>query len=327
MTNTPLPIGTAAQTALSFKNLRKSFDKNVALDDVSFDVPLGSIFGLLGPNGAGKTTLFSLAAGFISPDEGSIGVLGTDVAQISALQGRVTILPQDAAFQKNVPIIEQLVFFRLLDGRDRATAEREVEDALEKVGIAEYKNRGIHALSHGMLKRMGIAQAFLGEPELILLDEPTSGLDPQNAKQIRDLIRQMQQEHGVTTVISSHNLAEIQELCDHVAIINEGRMKTAGSVEEVTRSGRMIEIELRRPLLPEEQTLLMTVAGIGKIVARGPQRYRFELALDASQSVDSVTIAVLRQVLELGIAPKSFSEGDSLEETFLRMTGQGEREA
>lgn len=327
MTHTSLPINAADQTALRFTNLSKSFDKNVALDDVSFDVPRGSIFGLLGPNGAGKTTLFSLAAGFIRPDEGSIGVLGTDVAHISDLKGQLTILPQDAAFQKNVPIIEQLVFFRLLDGRDRPTAEREVEEALEKVGIAEYKNRGIHALSHGMLKRMGIAQAFLGEPELILLDEPTSGLDPQNAKQIRDLICQMQQERGVTTVISSHNLAEIQELCDHVAIIDNGRMKIAGSVDAVTRSGRMLELELRRPLLDNEQTQLLSVAGIGKIVARGPQRYRFEFALDESQSVDAVTIAVLRQVLDLGIAPKNFTEGDSLEETFLRMTGQGEREA
>ncbi len=320
----PLATESGGKIALRIENLRKSFGETVALDGVSFDVPLGSIFGLLGPNGAGKTTLFSLAAGFISADEGNIGVLDTDVAHISDLQGRLTILPQDAAFQKNVPIIEQLLFFRLLDGRDRKTAEREVEEALENVGIAEYKHRGIHALSHGMLKRMGIAQAFLGEPELILLDEPTSGLDPQNARQIRDLIRTMQQERGVTTVISSHNLGEIQELCDHVAILDKGRLKTAGSVEAVTRGGRMLEVELRRPLTDAERARLLTVAGIGNIADRGPQRYRFEFALDEAVSVDAVTIAVLREVLDLGIAPKSVTEGDSLEETFLRMTGEQE---
>ncbi|HIE71154.1 MAG TPA: aldehyde dehydrogenase family protein, partial [Planctomycetes bacterium] len=281
---------------------------------MSFDVPLGSIFGLLGPNGAGKTTLFSLAAGFINADEGNIGVLDTDVAHISDLQGRLTILPQDAAFQKNVPIIEQLLFFRLLDGRDRKTAEREVEEALENVGIAEYKHRGIHALSHGMLKRMGIAQAFLGEPELILLDEPTSGLDPQNARQIRDLIRTMQQERGVTTVISSHNLGEIQELCDHVAILDKGRLKTAGSVEAVTRGGRMLEVELRRPLTDAERARLLTVAGIGNIADRGPQRYRFEFALDEAVSVDAVTIAKLTeaaQVIYQQAAEQAQAEGEA----------------
>ncbi|MFT4515223.1 MAG: ABC-2 type transport system ATP-binding protein [Planctomycetota bacterium] len=318
---------TAIENILSFRGLKKSFDQNVALDDVSFDVPRGSIFGLLGPNGAGKTTLFSLAAGFISADEGSISVLGTDVAHISDLQGQMTILPQDAAFQKNVPILEQLVFFRLLDGRDKVTARREVEEALEKVGIAEYKNRGIHALSHGMLKRMGIAQAFLGDPEVILLDEPTSGLDPQNARQIRDLILQMQRERNVTTVISSHNLGEIQELCTHVAIIDKGKLKTSGTVADVTRGGRMLEIELRRPLTDNERASLETLAGIDQIIDRGPQRYRVQFALDDTMTVDDVTIAVLRRLFDAGIAPKSLSEGDSLEETFLRMTGQDDESA
>src|SRR5262245_47557705 len=224
-----------AEPALRIQNLAKAFGKTKALDDVSFDVPAGSIFGLLGPNGAGKTTLFSIAAGFLRADAGQLRVLGTDIAHVAELQGRMTILPQDASFQRNVPIMEQLMFFRRLDGSDPATAEREVIEAMEKVGIAEYRKRGVHALSHGMLKRLGIAQAFLGNPEVILLDEPTSGLDPQNARQIRDLVRQLQQEHRVTTVISSHNLAEIQELCDHVAILDKGVLRVAGPVEVITQ--------------------------------------------------------------------------------------------
>ncbi|MEQ1633873.1 MAG: ABC transporter ATP-binding protein [Planctomycetota bacterium] len=312
---------THTESALTIDRLTKSFDGNVALDAVSFTVPRGSIFGLLGPNGAGKTTMFSLIAGFLSADAGDVRVLDTDVAHISQLRGRMTILPQDASFQRNVPILEQLMFFRLLDGQDRATAEREVDEALEKVGIAEYRNRGIHALSHGMLKRMGIAQAFLGSPEVILLDEPTSGLDPQNAKQIRDLIRGLQQEKQVTTVISSHNLAEIQELCDHVAILDKGRLIVAGSVEEVTRSGRMIEIETRAPLSAAQHAALVAVAGVSRIVDRGPKRYRFELALAADQSFDAVSVSILRTALDIGVVPVSLAEGDSLEETFLRLTG------
>ncbi len=312
---------TATGFALQVRNLTKRFDGKPALDDVSFDVPRGSIYGLLGPNGAGKTTLFSLAAGFLSADDGDLRVLDTDVAHVSQLQGRMTILPQDAAFQRNVPILEQLMFFRLLDGRDKATAAREVEEALEKVGIAEYKHRGIHALSHGMLKRMGIAQAFLGNPEVILLDEPTSGLDPQNAKQIRDLIQALQRDSNVTTVISSHNLLEIQELCDHVAILDKGTLKAAGSVEEITRAGKRIEIETRQPLGDDARLQLLDVRGVLRIADRGPRRYRFELNLQHGQSVDDLTSALLRRLLDCGIALRSMSESDSLEETFLRITG------
>ena len=313
--------------ALRVADLRKSFDDTPALDGVSFDVLLGSVFGLLGPNGAGKTTLFSLAAGFLRADQGSIEILDQSVSRIDELQGRMTILPQDAAFQRNVPIIEQLVFLRLLDGQERSKAEVEVEEALEKVGIAEYKKRGIHALSHGMLKRLGIAQAFLGEPELILLDEPTSGLDPQNARQIRDLVLEMQRERGVTTVISSHNLGEIQELCDHVAILDKGKLKAAGSVDAVTRGGHMLELELRRPLTSEEAAAVTSVDGVGRVVDRGPQRYRVEFALAPEQSVDAVGGAILQKLLDCGLTPKSMREGDSLEETFLRLTADGADES
>ena len=307
--------------ALRIQNLSKRFDKTLALDDVTFDVPSGSIFGLLGPNGAGKTTLFSIAAGFLTADSGSLRVLGTDTAHISQLQGRMTILPQDAAFQRNVPIVEQLTFLRRLDGSDAATAEREVTEALEQVGIAEYKKRGIHALSHGMLKRLGIAQAFLGKPELILLDEPTSGLDPQNARQIRDLVRELQRSRQVTTVISSHNLAEIQELCDHVAILDRGKLKIAGPVHEITRQGRMIELTTQRPLVEGDRVRLRTVPGVSSIEERGPLRSRLLLSVPAGQSADDTVIAVLRALLDLGIAPRAMSEGNSLEEYFLSVTG------
>ena len=310
-----------SEPALRIQNLSKAFGKTKALDDVSFEVPAGSIFGLLGPNGAGKTTLFSIAAGFLTADAGTLRVLGTDIAHVAELQGRMTILPQDASFQRNVPIMEQMTFFRRLDGSDAATAEREVIEALEKVGIAEYRKRGIHALSHGMLKRLGIAQAFLGNPEVILLDEPTSGLDPQNARQIRDLVRDLQREHQVTTVISSHNLAEIQELCDHVAILDKGVLRIAGSVEEITRQSRLLEIETSRPLDDADRGQLLEVPGVRVIEDRGPRRYRLQLSLPAEQAADAVVIAVVRTLLDAGIAPRALSEGNSLEEFFLSVTG------
>ncbi len=311
-----------SEPALRIQSLTKSFDRTKALDDVTFDVPQGSIFGLLGPNGAGKTTLFSIAAGFLAADGGTLRVLGTDIRNVAQLQGRMTILPQDASFQRNVPILDQLAFLRRLDGSDQATAEREVSDALELVGIAEYKRRGIHALSHGMLKRMGIAQAFLGSPEVILLDEPTSGLDPQNARQIRDLVRGLQRARGVTTVISSHNLAEIQELCDHVAILHKGSLVRAGSVDDITRQGRIVELTFARPLTDGERGTLRALAGVASIEDRGPQRYRVHLAIPDGVAAEATVLAVMRAVLDLGLVPRAMSEGNSLEEVFLSVTGE-----
>ncbi len=309
------------EPALRIEHLTKRFGAKAALDDVTFAVPQGSIFGLLGPNGAGKTTLFSIAAGFLAADSGTLRVLGIDIARVSELQGRMTILPQDASFQKNVPILEQLVFLRRLDGRDRATAEKEVVAALELVGIAEYRKRGIHALSHGMLKRLGIAQAFLGEPEVILLDEPTSGLDPQNARQIRDLVRDLQRSRRVTAVISSHNLAEIQELCDHVAILDHGKLKVAGPVADITRQGHMVELDVRRPLSDDEMARLRAANGVRTIEERGPMRYRIHLTIPPGSSADETVVRVMRTVLDLGIAPRAMTEGSTLEEFFLSVTG------
>src|SRR5262245_17985145 len=280
--------------ALRIQNLSKRFDKTLALDDVTFDVPMGSIFGLLGPNGAGKTTLFSIAAGFLRADGGSLRVLGTDISHVSELQGRMTILPQDAAFQRNVPIVEQLVFLRRLDGSDAATAQREVTEAMERVGLAQYRKRGVHALSHGMLKRLGIAQAFLGQPDLILLDEPTSGLDPQNARQIRDLVRELQQSRRVTTLISSHNLGEIQELCDHVAILAKGKLIVAGPVADLTRQGRIVEVTFARPLTPQQDATLRALPAVSALEDRGPARYRLVLAIPADADPEQTVLALMR---------------------------------
>ncbi|HET7131253.1 MAG TPA: ABC transporter ATP-binding protein, partial [Gammaproteobacteria bacterium] len=154
--------------AIRVAGISKRFGAQRVLDDVTFDVPAQSTFGLLGPNGAGKTTLFSIVASFLKADSGSIEVLGKNPARrISELEGRLTILPQDAEFQRNMPIVEQLIFFARLGGRGRAAAEREAHGCLELVGLGDYAKRSARTLSHGMQKRLGIAQAFLGNPEVI----------------------------------------------------------------------------------------------------------------------------------------------------------------
>jgi ABC-2 type transport system ATP-binding protein len=317
---------------VSIKGLSKRFGRIQALSDVSFEVPSHSIFGLLGPNGAGKTTLFSVTANFLKANSGTIEVLGIDTRYISRLQGRLTILPQDAQFQRNMPILDQLAFFRRLAGRTKRQAQEEIMHTLDMVGLQSVARRRVGSLSHGMVKRLGVAQAFLGHPEVILLDEPTAGLDPANARQVRDLIKQLQE--SATIMVSSHNLAEIEELCDHVAILDHGRLILAGSVDEITRSHREYNLGLSRPLQDGELQRLGAIPGVGSIEqassgaanlnheARAAEYLaKLDLSADGIHQ-DTVIADLLRAVLDLGITPRRLTEGRSLETQFLEVTGR-----
>jgi ABC-type multidrug transport system ATPase subunit len=318
---------------VSIKGLSKRFGRTQALNNVTFDVPANSIFGLLGPNGAGKTTLFSIVADFLKADSGTVEVLDIDTQYISRLQGRLSILPQDAQFQRNVPILDQLVFFRLLAGSSKQQAQDEVMQSFEMVGLKSVAKRRVGSLSHGMVKRLGIAQAFLGRPEVILLDEPTAGLDPANARQIRDLIKQLQQK--ATIVVSSHNLDEVQELCDHVAILNRGNLVLTGSVDEITRADREYYLCLSRTLQNNETEKLNSIRGVrsikllpqtGKSPGKESAEYLFILNLSEDKiNQDTVITDILRCILDMDIAPRKLAEGRSLETQFLEVTG-GETE-
>ena len=312
--------------ATRINGISKSFGRIKALDSVTFDVPPRSIFGLLGPNGAGKTTLFSIVANFLKANTGNIEVLGIDTCCISQLQGRLSIFPQDAAFQRNVPILNQLVFFRLLGGRTRQEAEKEVMQTLKLVGLESVAKRRVGTLSHGMIKRLGIAQAFLGHPEVILLDEPTSGLDPASAHQIRNLIKKLQER--TTIIVSSHNLAEIQELCDHVAILDLGKLVFAGSVEAITRADCEYNLDLSRPLQDGEVERLSSLTGvrdiksIAAITTNGSVgSASYLVTFDLSDDKDVIIAAILRNVLDMGITPRKFTQSRSLEKHFLKVTG------
>ena len=314
---------------VSIKGLSKRFGSIQALNNVTFDVPANSIFGLLGPNGAGKTTLFSIVADFLKADAGTVEVLGIDTRYISRLQGRLSILPQDAQFQRNVPILDQLVFFRLLAGRSKQQAREEVIQSFELVGLKAVAKRRVGSLSHGMVKRLGIAQAFLGHPEVILLDEPTAGLDPANARQIRDLIKQLQQR--ATLVVSSHNLGEVQEMCDHVAILNHGNLVLRGSVDEITRADREYNLCLSRTLQKNETERLNSIHGVRSIKmlsqsgqSQGKDSAEYLITLNLSDDKldqDAVITAILRSVIDMDIAPRKLTEGRSLETQFLEVTG------
>ena len=313
---------------ICINGISKSFGRIRALDSVTFDVPPRSIFGLLGPNGAGKTTLFSIVANFLKANGGTVEVLGIDTRNISQLQGRLSIFPQDADFQRNVPILNQLVFFRLLGGRTRRDAEKEVMETLALVGLESVAKRRVGTLSHGMIKRLGVAQAFLGQPEAILLDEPTAGLDPASAHQTRDLIKKLQER--ATIMVSSHNLAEIQELCDHVAILNLGKLVFVGSVGDITRADREYNLELSRPLQDgevQQLSLLLGVRGIKPMAAASAAgSASYLVTLDLSDDQDTIVANFLRNVLDAGITPRRFTQSRSLEKHFLEVTSSPDKD-
>ena len=261
-----------------------------------------------------------MAAGFLKATRGTIEVLGIDVSRISDLRGRFSMLPQDAAFQGGIPVIDQLIMFARLNGYEGADATAQATRALGIVGLDEYAKRNARALSHGMMKRVALCQAFIGEPEVILLDEPTSGLDPENARKMRGLIRELRENQ--TVVISSHNLREIQELCDHAAILNEGRLEVCESMEELTASAFLVRIKLAEALTAEAERDLLALPLVTKVERSGDTEFNVEFDLETPEQKDEALKAVNKVlVVEHDLVPRSMQEGESLEVRFLEITG------
>jgi ABC-2 type transport system ATP-binding protein len=208
-------------------NLSKQYANKLALDNVSLTLTEGAPIALVGPNGAGKTTLFSLLCGYIQPTTGSIRILGHKPGS-KALQGLLSALPQDAALDPNFTIVSQLQFFAQLQGMTVAAARQEALRVLTLVDLTDSADAKPKSLSHGMGKRVSIAQALMGSPKIVLLDEPTAGLDPANAKKIRQIVKDL--SGNTTFVISSHNLDEIEKLCDQVVYLEHGKLQQSVSI-------------------------------------------------------------------------------------------------
>ncbi|MCU0696941.1 MAG: ABC transporter ATP-binding protein, partial [Myxococcaceae bacterium] len=224
-----------SQSAIRLERLSKHFGAKRAVDDVSFEVQEGHCYGLIGPNGAGKTTTFSMMTGYLFPTAGTIRILGVDPFVPGALKGKVGVLPQDAILPPTWPVGALLTYFGELSGL--ASPEAEAKRVLEKVQLPETWNMYSNQLSHGMAKRVSMAQALMGSPPVIFLDEPTAGLDPKIAASVRQLIRELKGQH--TVVVSSHNLQELEELCDATAILDKGKLVSAATMTELT--GQMAE--------------------------------------------------------------------------------------
>ncbi len=225
---------------LTLENVSKSFDRNAVVRDVSFKLRAGERIALLGHNGAGKTTLFKMALGFLQPDRGDIAVLGNAPGSGASRAG-TAYLPEAVAFQKALTGREVMTFYARLKGANRNRSL----DLLDRVGLSDAANRKVGAYSKGMRQRLGLAQALIGHPKLVLLDEPTSGLDPVSRQNFYELIEEVAAE-GATVLLSSHALTEVEAKTDRILILSKGQLVADDTLSALRARARLpIRIRVR----------------------------------------------------------------------------------
>ncbi len=225
---------------IEVSHLTKQYGNHLAVDDVSFTVADGQICGLLGPNGAGKSTIMNILTGYLSATSGQVTVAGHPLPEeADAAKACVGYLPEQPPLYPEMTVQEYLTFAAELKGVKMAERKEQVCRAARRTGLEAVLPRLIRSLSKGYKQRVGIAQALLGSPRLIILDEPTVGLDPAQVIEIRKLIRELGRAH--TVILSSHILSEVQAVCQQILILSKGHLVAAGSLEELTADGKSLE--------------------------------------------------------------------------------------
>ena len=228
--------------AIEVKGLRKVYKQLVAVDDVSFTMYRGEAFGFLGPNGAGKSTVVKMLTGLVAPTRGSIRILGLPVSDREARR-RIGYLPELPSFHRWLQAKEFLEFHGRLYGLRGMQLEKRCQEVLALVGLAGRDRQKLGTFSKGMMQRIGLAQALINRPDLVLLDELVSGLDPVGQRDMRDLLRHLKSE-GMSIFLNSHQLADVEALCDRVAIINEGRILKVGAPQSLFDEPLVLELRV-----------------------------------------------------------------------------------
>lgn len=225
---------------IEVSHLTKKYGGHLAVDDVSFTVKDGQIYGLLGPNGAGKSTIMNILTGYLSATSGQVTVAGHPLPEeADEAKACVGYLPEQPPLYPEMTVGEYLNFVAELKKVPRAQRKEQVLRAARRTGLEKVLPRLIRSLSKGYKQRVGIAQALLGSPKIIILDEPTVGLDPAQVIEMRKLIRELGKAH--TVILSSHILSEVQAVCQQVLILSKGKLATSGTLQELTADGRSLE--------------------------------------------------------------------------------------
>jgi len=291
------------------RELTKTFNSRTAVDRVSLQVQPGDVFGFLGQNGAGKSTAIRMLLGLVKPSSGQVSVLGHDVPrQREQALRKVGAIVDAPAFYDNLTGLENLRIFSGLTGHVAAHRYREV---LRWVNLSGRENDKVRVYSHGMRQRLGLAQALLPQPELLILDEPTDGLDPQGIREIRQLLVDLAQQHGLTIFLSSHLLHEVERICNRIAIIDEGRMLYQGTVRSLVEPDVQFKIRTDRT----EQAFQFLSEGLKlSVFKNGNDHLYLKIAEADIAAVNHSLVSQGFQVFEIS------RHASSLEDIYFRLT-------
>lgn len=311
----------ASELAITVKDLRKKYSsgwfgrKVDALRGVTFDVPRGKVFGLLGPNGAGKTTIIKVLLGIVRASGGNATLLGYPAGKRVG-RYRVGYLPENLQLPRHQNALSALEFYGRLSRMDKVTIRRRGGELLERVGLADRKKESVNQYSKGMRQRLGLAQALLHDPELLILDEPTDGLDPVGRSQVRDILRDLG-EGGRTVFLNSHLLQEVEMVCDDVAILGRGELKYVGSISSLAgESGRTLDVVVVAGKVWQKTGMAMSGVTICEPLAEDRYRLRFDLSerLDTNQVIDTLR---KQDISIVSVSPTK----KTLEDLFLNVVG------
>ena len=294
---------------LEANNLTKSFGLRKAVNNLSLQIPDGSVYGFLGPNGSGKSTTIRIMTALISPDAGEVFINGKSIQKNgNKALSDVGALIERADFHKHLSAKTNLKMLARMDGTDFSN----IQKVLDRTGLGDRANDKVKTYSQGMKQRLGIAQALMGNPKLLILDEPTNGLDPEGMKEIRDLVGELSSE-GITVFISSHLLDEVQKICSHIAMINSGKLITAGKIKDLLKNSEMLMTEIHVDQTEKSINLLSEYKWIHRCdVREGVLR----VSIVPNKISELVNILVQNKILVSAIIPKT-----SLEDIYLSKIG------
>jgi ABC-2 type transport system ATP-binding protein len=311
--------------AIETHGLTKRFRSQTAVDGLDLAVPQGAVFGFLGPNGSGKTTTIRMLLGLVAASAGDARVLGADMPRhVDAVLPRVGALVEGPAFS---PYLSGEANLRRFDSADRhaprASRSARVAEALDRVGLSHAARKKVHAYSLGMKQRLGLANALLMRRELLVLDEPTNGLDPQGTREVRALIRSFADD-GTTVFVSSHLLAEVEQVCSHVGVMSVGRLVAQGTLDEFRDAGEA-RVLVRTPDPGPARAVLVRLGlqldGAGRSGADAAGEALVAARLGAAAVAPEAIVSAL---VEAGVRVRGFDvERASLEQRFVELTGEG----
>lgn len=307
------------------EGLTKKFKDFTAVDHIKLEVKKGDIFGFLGPNGAGKTTTIRMLTTILTPSSGTATVCGHDILKEPiSVRSKIGLMPESPGFYQNMSGFDILMFYAEFYGIPKAERKRKATELMETMGLSDFMKKKVKTYSHGMRKRVALAQALINDPELLILDEPTGGLDPRGTHSFRMMIKDLRNK-GMTIFLSSHILPEVQQLCNKVGIINKGHIVAVDTIENltskiVTKGNRNVFVTgegITQPMLGEIQKL----QGIVSI-----QPYETGVNFIVDTQVD--VAPEINRIMVLGGARirSIYLSEPSLEDVFLSLTGDEKRE-